>query len=99
MYGIFDFTSQFEEDAYAVLKKMAGVVQMYLKNFKHCKQPFLNAKKSTSVVCEGEIYNYLELREELKNKGHILRSNNIIEILSCSSATTQEFQIMILVGL
>ena len=34
------------------------------------QQPFFNKSKSISVVCNGEIYNYQELRSELQNLGH-----------------------------
>ena len=32
-------------------------------------QPIYNEDKTICVVCNGEIYNYIELREELQKKG------------------------------
>ena len=31
-------------------------------------QPISNEKQDIFIVCNGEIYNYLEIKEELKNK-------------------------------
>ncbi|HXI09338.1 MAG TPA: asparagine synthetase B, partial [Thermodesulfobacteriota bacterium] len=33
------------------------------------RQPMSNEDGSISLVCNGEIYNFVELREELKKKG------------------------------
>lgn len=38
------------------------------------KQPLFNEDQSLALVCNGEIYNYIELRNILKAKGHIFRS-------------------------
>ncbi|MBF0501992.1 MAG: asparagine synthase (glutamine-hydrolyzing) [Candidatus Riflebacteria bacterium] len=37
-------------------------------------QPMFNEDKSLALVCNGEIYNYLELMDELQKKGHRFRS-------------------------
>lgn len=34
-----------------------------------------------TIVYNGEIYNYIELREELKNKGHIFETNSDTEVI------------------
>ena len=39
-------------------------------------QPMWNADKSMCVVFNGEIYNHLELRHELKAKGYIFRTDH-----------------------
>lgn len=44
-------------------------------------QPMHNEDKSIWAVCNGEIYNYLEIREELKQKGHCLLSNSDVEVI------------------
>jgi asparagine synthase (glutamine-hydrolysing) len=47
-------------------------------------QPMINEDGSCSVVCNGEIFNYIELREELIKKikkGHRLKTRSDVEVL------------------
>jgi asparagine synthase (glutamine-hydrolysing) len=45
-------------------------------------QPFrMNSK---ILVYNGEIYNYLELRRELENLGHVFHTSGDTEVLACS---------------
>lgn len=46
------------------------------------QQPLCNETGTVSVVCNGEIYNYLELREELVKKGHRLSSKTDVEVIA-----------------
>jgi asparagine synthase (glutamine-hydrolysing) len=45
------------------------------------QQPFWNADKSAVVVMNGEIYNFRELREDLKKRGHEFHTNSDTEVL------------------
>lgn len=44
-------------------------------------QPMYNEDKSMVIVFNGEIYNYMELKLELINRGHIFSSNADTEVL------------------
>jgi asparagine synthase (glutamine-hydrolysing) len=44
-------------------------------------QPIWNEDQTIAVVCNGEIYNYRELRAELEGQGHSFQSDSDVEIL------------------
>jgi asparagine synthase (glutamine-hydrolysing) len=44
-------------------------------------QPLFNEDLSVSVVCNGEIYNYIELRQQLIEKGHRFHTHSDCEVL------------------
>ena len=44
-------------------------------------QPMFNKEKTIAVIYNGEIYNYIELREELKKLGHTFITNSDTEVL------------------
>jgi asparagine synthase (glutamine-hydrolysing) len=44
-------------------------------------QPIFNENRSVLVVCNGEIYNYRELRAELARRGHKLRTQSDAEVI------------------
>jgi asparagine synthase (glutamine-hydrolysing) len=44
-------------------------------------QPMLSADGRYVITFGGEIYNYLEIREELKGKGHVFKSQTDTEVL------------------
>lgn len=45
------------------------------------KQPLFNEDKTLVLICNGEIYNYLELKEDLNKKGHIFNSESDSETI------------------
>src|SRR5579859_4269174 len=44
-------------------------------------QPIYNEDKSVVLICNGEIFNYIELRQELKAKGHLFNTSSDIEVI------------------
>lgn len=44
-------------------------------------QPLYNEDESIVLLCNGEIYNYIALREELEQKGHAFRTASDVEVL------------------
>ena len=44
-------------------------------------QPIYNEDRSVVLMCNGEIFNYLELKKVLIQKGHSFRTNSDVEVL------------------
>jgi asparagine synthase (glutamine-hydrolysing) len=45
------------------------------------RQPIYNEDGSIAVVCNGEIYNYLELTSSLQSKGHLFKTRSDTEVI------------------
>lgn len=44
-------------------------------------QPITNEDETISMICNGEIFNYQELRTELTSKGHAFRTKTDVEVI------------------
>jgi asparagine synthase (glutamine-hydrolysing) len=44
-------------------------------------QPMCNEDETVWIVCNGEIYNYGHLRQELEKNGHVFRTNSDTEVI------------------
>src|SRR4051812_14867357 len=47
-------------------------------------QPMASADEQVWITYNGELYNYLELRDELKAKGHAFRTASDTEVVICA---------------
>lgn len=45
------------------------------------KQPLFNEDKSLVLICNGEIYNYIEIKQDLIAKGHVFNSDSDSETI------------------
>lgn len=44
-------------------------------------QPLINENNSIVLICNGEIFNYRELRNKMEEKGHVFRTNCDVEVV------------------
>jgi asparagine synthase (glutamine-hydrolysing) len=58
-----------------------GFRRLAILDLKGGDQPIYNEDRSIVLACNGEIYNYRELRHWLEQKGHRFRSNVDVEVL------------------
>lgn len=58
-----------------------GFVRLSIIDIDGGTQPIYNETKSVAVILNGEIYNYVELAEELKQQGYVFTTNSDTEVL------------------
>ena len=58
-----------------------GCVRLACVGLEGGRRPFSNEAKTVWTVCNGEIFNYRELRRELEARGHIFRTRTDVEVL------------------
>lgn len=58
-----------------------GFKRLSIIDLKHGHQPFFNHDRSIILICNGEIYNYKELRKELEEKGYPFKTNCDVECI------------------
>lgn len=58
-----------------------GFRRLSIVDVLHGQQPFFNDDKSVVLICNGEIYNHLELRLELEAKGYTFKTNCDVEVI------------------
>lgn len=58
-----------------------GVRRLSIVDLETGDQPIANEDESIVLVCNGEIYNYVELREPLLAAGHRFRTNSDAEVI------------------
>lgn len=71
-----------DSDGYFVEENVGlGFRRLSIIDLESGDQPIFNEDGSIVVLCNGEIYNYLELRESLIRKGHVFRTQSDVETL------------------
>ncbi len=60
---------------------MMGMRRLSIIDVAHGQQPISNEDETVTVVFNGEIYNHLELREELLKAGHVFKTQSDTESL------------------
>jgi asparagine synthase (glutamine-hydrolysing) len=58
-----------------------GMRRLSIIDLKNGKQPFFSEDRSIVVICNGEIYNYIEIRRDLELKGYQFKTESDIEVL------------------
>lgn len=71
-----------DSDGYLVDDNVAlGFRRLAIIDVQGGTQPIYNEDKTVAVMFNGEIYNFQELREELKKKGHKFKTNTDTEVI------------------
>jgi len=58
-----------------------GIRRLAVIDLKTGHQPIHNEKETIWIVCNGEIYNFRELRKELESGGHYFYTNSDVEVI------------------
>jgi asparagine synthase (glutamine-hydrolysing) len=69
------------EGGYACGHMAIGMKRLAIIDVAGGDQPIWNEDKSIAIVCNGEIYNYQVLAEELRSKGHRFRTKSDVEVI------------------
>lgn len=71
------------DDAGYCLKNEVGLAfrRLSIIDLKHGNQPFFSDDNAIVSICNGEIYNYKELRRELQEKGYRFRTECDVEVM------------------
>jgi len=70
-----------EEGTYMGEQVGLGFRRLMIMDLLSGKQPIENEDGTIRVICNGEIYNYLSLRDDLIKRGHVFRSKNDVEVI------------------
>jgi asparagine synthase (glutamine-hydrolysing) len=71
-----------DEEGYFVQANIGlGMRRLSIIDVSGGHQPIYNEDRNICVVCNGEIYNYLELRKELEKRGHLFYTHSDTEVI------------------
>ncbi len=72
-----DGCRSYEDDHAGLVHTRLSIIDLSARG----NQPFYNEDKSVVLICNGEIYNYKQLRTELEAKGHRFNSDSDSEVI------------------
>lgn len=58
-----------------------GFTRLSIIGLDNGMQPILSEDESVILICNGEIFNYIELKEQLGKKGHSFRTESDVEVI------------------
>src|SRR5688572_5215072 len=58
-----------------------GFSRLSIIGLENGMQPLFNEDESLVLICNGEIFNYIELREQLKARGHSFKTSSDVEVI------------------
>ena len=58
-----------------------GFVRLSIIDLDHGMQPFFSPDKSIVLTCNGEIFNYKELRKDMEARGYTFKTNCDVEVI------------------
>lgn len=64
-----------------------GVRRLSIIDLQTGDQPISNEDGSVTIVCNGEIYNFQELRKHLLTAGHRFKTNSDVEVITFTKIT------------
>lgn len=70
-----------DQDVYLSDKIGFGFRRLSIVDVAGGRQPMSNEDGNLIMVCNGEIFNYHELRKELEGKGHVFSTNSDVEVI------------------
>lgn len=69
-------------DKQLVTERVAlGMRRLSIIDLEHGMQPLWNERQTIALVANGEIYNFIELRQELKRRGHQFATGSDCEVI------------------
>ncbi|HDD64954.1 MAG TPA: asparagine synthase (glutamine-hydrolyzing) [Firmicutes bacterium] len=81
MTRIMDYRGPDEEGYFLKENVGFGHRRLSIIDLKRGRQPLYNEEKNIVLICNGEIYNFMELRKILEKKGHNFRTNSDNEVI------------------
>lgn len=81
MGGLISYRGPDDEGRYYSDNALLGMRRLSIIDLETGNQPIYNEDKTLCIICNGEIYNYKELREELLKKGHKFYTNTDTETI------------------